>query len=170
MRTGPISPMLYELMNEISWKFFSIQLQFQWLDQVTILHMSLQLGCREICKIVTISNHYFSQKSSTIFTSFRFWAQKPFVQWFWGSLDAKAMSPDFLNLSIMVSITPVDVWSAFPNGTWSAYKIFRSGWVSHWFMVHIFFVTRSIFSGQNMHPIMNSTSTFMLIECYLLNE
>ena len=43
----------FMLVIEILWKFLLIQFCFYWLNQVTILHMSRQLSCRAMCKIVT---------------------------------------------------------------------------------------------------------------------
>ena len=59
--------MIYELIIELSWKFYSKQVWFWWSIQVTIVHMSRQLSCRDMCKIVTWCDHYFSCKSKTYF-------------------------------------------------------------------------------------------------------
>ena len=44
---------------------------FVWSRLVTILNLSWQLCCRDMCKIVTWSDHYFSSKS--IIHSCKFW-------------------------------------------------------------------------------------------------
>ena len=40
---------------------------FLWYNQITILHMSWQLNCHDMCKIVTWSNHDFTNKIEIYF-------------------------------------------------------------------------------------------------------
>ena len=71
---GTISERVKELTIEILWKLFcrsfyfnnSIRSQFCTChdSSVTILHMSRQLSCRDMCKVVTVSGHYFLSKRS----------------------------------------------------------------------------------------------------------
>ena len=49
---------------------------FYWMDQVTILHMSRQLCCRGMCKIITWSDHNFLWKTQFFFQDFGLWAHK----------------------------------------------------------------------------------------------
>ena len=48
-------------------KFFLPWFQFQWSNQVTILHMSQQLSCRDMCKLVTRSGQFLHIKSNMNF-------------------------------------------------------------------------------------------------------
>ena len=66
-----ISQRVYELIIEILLKRFLFWLWIWWSCQVTILRMSQQLSCRDMCKIVTWFNHYFPCKSNLIY--FKIW-------------------------------------------------------------------------------------------------
>ena len=77
---GYPSQRVYELIVEISPKFSFFLLWYQWSDQVTYLHMSRQLSCRDMCKIVTWMCQYYSVKATWIFTSFGIWGHKLFVK------------------------------------------------------------------------------------------
>ena len=61
---GSMSQSVYKL---ILWKIFLPWFWFQWSNQLTILHMSRQLSCRDMCKIVTWFDHHFPSKSNMNF-------------------------------------------------------------------------------------------------------
>ena len=54
---------------------------FELFNQVKILHMSRQLSCRDMCKIVSWLEYYFARKSSKHFARFCFCLTKMFVKW-----------------------------------------------------------------------------------------
>ena len=59
---GPILQTVYELI--IILQIIFVMIWWWWSNQVTIMHMPRQLSCRGMCKIVTWSDDYFSNKSS----------------------------------------------------------------------------------------------------------
>ena len=72
---------IYELINKILRQCFLLCSLSLWCNQVTILHMSRQLSCRDMCKIVNRSDHYFPCHSKIFFTRFGLQALTPFVKW-----------------------------------------------------------------------------------------
>ena len=54
-----LSQRIYELIIEVLWTLSLLSLWFWVFDQVINLHMSRQLSCRDMCKIVIWSDHYF---------------------------------------------------------------------------------------------------------------
>ena len=66
-KLGGLSHAIYELMIEIFWKLYLLQLLFQWLNKVTIVHMPQQLSCCGMCKIVIWFNHHFTHKTKCNF-------------------------------------------------------------------------------------------------------
>ena len=55
--------------------------------------MSRQLSCRDMCKIVSWSDHHFSIKINMNFTRFGLWAHKSFVKWIPGFPMPRATEP-----------------------------------------------------------------------------
>ena len=66
---GPYSHRVYKLMMEFLWKFLLLQSQFQSSNQLINLHMSWQLSCHDICKIMIRLDHYFPSNCNTIFSN-----------------------------------------------------------------------------------------------------
>ena len=64
-----ILKMIYEPIILILWKFMLLSFCFFWSHHVTILHISWQLSCHAMCKIVTRSNHSFWWKNIIILQS-----------------------------------------------------------------------------------------------------
>ena len=63
---GPISQRIYELMIQILSKFMLYLFENWSSDQVIILHMSWQLSCHDMCKIMTwldYQNHDYSKEN-----------------------------------------------------------------------------------------------------------
>ena len=58
------SQKVYEPLMEILWKYILLSFWFELSNQVTMLHMSRQLSCRDICKIVIRSNCHLSCQSN----------------------------------------------------------------------------------------------------------
>ena len=54
-------------MIQILWKFLYLLSYSQRFNQATILHMSRQLSCRGMGKIVTWLDHYYSHKNNMYF-------------------------------------------------------------------------------------------------------
>ena len=79
---GHISQTHFELITEILQKFSFFRSWSDWSYQAPMLHMSRQLGCRDMCKIGNWSTDNFSNKSNIIlFSRFGLWADKPFIKW-----------------------------------------------------------------------------------------
>ena len=64
---GPISQTVYEPMLTFRWNSFCFG--FDSNDPVN-LHMSRELGCRDMCKIVTWTDQYIRRKINTFFARF----------------------------------------------------------------------------------------------------
>ena len=64
---GSMSSSAYELIIEILRKYSLLQFWSWWPNQVTILHMSQQLSCCDMRKIVTWSDQYLLSKSNMYF-------------------------------------------------------------------------------------------------------
>ena len=62
---------------KIMFSLILIQMKYQ----VIILHMSRQLSCRDMCKIVTWFDNYSLHKRYISFKRFGLWAHKPFAKW-----------------------------------------------------------------------------------------
>ena len=77
---GSNSQRVYELMIEILRKLSLLWLCFQLFNYVTILHMTRQLSCRPMCKIMTWSDQYYYNKSNITLTRFGLWIRKPFCE------------------------------------------------------------------------------------------
>ena len=72
---------LYELITQISWRIILLLFEKWWSDQITILHMSRQLSCRDMCKFVTWSDYYNHTFSTRELFQFQLWAHKHFAKW-----------------------------------------------------------------------------------------
>ena len=66
---------------EISWTISELWFWLWWCDLVIIFHMSGQLSCRDMCKIVNWSDHIFYARARRIFLRFRLRTHKYFIKW-----------------------------------------------------------------------------------------
>ena len=71
-----VSQTLYKLIIKILWKHILLSRSFWQSNQVIILHMSRQFSCRDMCKIMTWSDVYFSHKRNLNFHEIWFLCSK----------------------------------------------------------------------------------------------
>ena len=67
----------YELIIEVSWKFSWLSFHLWLSKELTILHMSWQLSCHDMCKIVTWCDCYFTCKNNI----WILWVHKTFAKY-----------------------------------------------------------------------------------------